>query len=44
MREIYVEHEVSTDDWCVYDDNTWLASFRRREDAEEWAEQKRLEP
>lgn len=43
MREIYVEFEVSTNDWCVFDDDSWLASFRNKADAEAYADAKRLE-
>jgi len=48
-RAIYVDREEGwtdayLDQWAVYDDNDWLASFRKKEDADEWAEQKRLEP
>lgn len=50
MREIFVEHEPNGDnaelggEWVVYTDNAWLASFINKEDAEEYADSKRLEP
>lgn len=49
MREIYVEHEPHGDnealggEYVVYDDNAWLASFIRKDDAEAYADAKRLE-
>lgn len=49
MREIYVEHEEGViedyvNHWVVTDDIKWLASFLDREDAEAYADSKRLEP
>ncbi len=44
-REIYVELEWDEETWSVTDDHDrWLASFLNKEDAEEYAERKRLEP
>lgn len=47
-REIFVERSdggvIAGDNFDVYDENDWLATFRNREDAEEYAESKRLEP
>lgn len=49
-REIYVEHEPHGDnealggEYIVCDENAWLASFINKEDAEEFADRKRLEP
>lgn len=47
--EIYVERHPNEDgewqnEWCVYSDVDWLASFRHEEDAHEWAETQSLEP
>lgn len=48
-RNIYVEEAYASaifngEPWDVYDDNDWLATFRKKEEAEEYAESKRLEP
>lgn len=49
MQEIYVEHERDGDnaalggEYVVYTDSAWLASFINQEDAEAYAEVKRLE-
>lgn len=46
-RKMYVERSdggvISGENWDVYDDNDWLATFRNREDAEAYADSKRLE-
>jgi hypothetical protein len=48
MAEIYVESSdiefTGTPGWDVFDESDWLATFRKQEDAEEYAESKRLEP
>ena len=46
MREIQVERDFEKpDEWNVFEGGVqWLAAFHRKEDADEWAEQKRLEP
>lgn len=47
MREIYVEYETDGEygpEYTVVSDDEWFGSFSRREDAEEFAERKRLEP
>ena len=43
-REILVEQDWANDEWQVVVDDRFLASFVDREDAEEYADRKRLEP
>jgi hypothetical protein len=48
MRNVSVESADGEDFpsgcWDVFVDNEWAALFRKRDEAEEWAESKRLEP
>lgn len=45
-REVFVEKNWADpeDGFQVFDDDKWLASFLNKEDAEEYADRKRLEP
>lgn len=47
-RKMYVERHPNedgewVDEWCVYDDADWLATFRYEAEAEAYADAKRLE-
>lgn len=50
MNEAIVVEEAHDGGWAVYDTSQpraldeWMATFLKKEDAEEWADQKRLEP
>lgn len=43
-EEIFVEQEWDDETYSVTDGDKWLASFLAKEDAEAYADAKRLEP